>query len=896
MGTHPIFESDFDCLTVEMRKLVPLLISSVVLGVDRGNFKTCKDSSFCERQRRFEGHETAYKVTSHQLDGNMLKLRLEGEGRPCLAAEHTILAAETARVTIEECEPLNPRYQVASEVLVDGDEPVTVELVDDGEFVTIKTNSGIYMKTSLSVYVTQFGRGETTIALVNSRNMLNVEELSEKGDEENWEEKFKTHKDPRPRGPEAVAMDVTFVGSRHLYGLPEHTDSFVLADTTDGEPYRLWNLDVFQFELDKRMALYGGIPFVTSHTPELTTGALWLNAAETWVDVKYRDPEASMLRSWFTSDAPSADTFWLSETGKVDLFLMAGPSIKQVNDQYTTLTGRPQMPPQWATAYHQCKWNYRDMEDVDQVNKNFDEHDIPCDCIWLDIEHTNGKRYFTWDQTKFDKPLDMIDGVASKGRKMVTIVDPHIKVDNSYKTYTGAKEANHFVKKPDGADFNGWCWPGNSAYIDFTSPAAREWWADQFKFENYIGSNGNLYTWNDMNEPSVFNGPEVSMHRDMVHHGGWEHRAVHQIYGMMQHRATFEGHLTRDPNTRPFVLSRAFFAGSQRWGAIWTGDNGAEWGHLKSSVPMLLSLGLSGMSFVGADVGGFFGNPDAELVWRWYQVAAFQPFFRAHAHLDSNRREPWVFEEPWTGRMRDAIRMRYRMLPLWNQLFYEAATTGAPPMRPIWYNYPKETDTFGIESEFMVGNTLLVAPVMDEEKRDVEAYFPPGQPWYRIDDHERVYHGNLLVSADVEEQVPVFIRGGAAFAMRDRIRRSNTLMENDPVTLVLALDDNGQAHGQLYFDDGIPHDWENKNEFILGNLSLQNGAITYSLDAKSGTFSAPTWVEKVEVYGFKRSPARVEISSSAQSWKPLSFKMIGSTLVIRKPDVRINSNFSIRFG
>ena len=140
---------------------------------------------------------------------------------------------------------------------------------------------------------------------------------------------------------------------------------------------------------------------------------------------------------------------------------------------------------------------------------------------------------------------------------------------------------------------------------------------------------------------------------------GWEHRAVHQLYGLMTQRATYEGQLKRDSNSRPFVLSRAFFVGTQRWGPIWTGDNAAEWSHLKSSIPMLLSLGISGMPFVGADVGGFFGNPDAELVWRWYQIGAMQPFFRAHAHLDSKRREPWVFEEPWTGRMRNAIRMRY---------------------------------------------------------------------------------------------------------------------------------------------------------------------------------------------------------------------------------------------
>ena len=215
-------------------------------------------------------------------------------------------------------------------------------------------------------------------------------------------------------------MDISFANSRHLYGLPEHTDSFVLAETASGEPYRLFNLDVFQFELDERMALYGGIPFIASHTPDQSAALLWLNSAETWVDIGYRDPEAS-ISSWFSSSSPMADSFWLSETGKIDLFLFPGPTIQNVNDQYTLLTGRPQMPPQWATAYHQCKWNYRDMEDVAQVNSNFDTFDIPCDCIWLDIEHTDGKRYFTWDQNKFNDPKTMIDGVSAMGRKMVTV-------------------------------------------------------------------------------------------------------------------------------------------------------------------------------------------------------------------------------------------------------------------------------------------------------------------------------------------------------------------------------------------------------------------------------------------------------------------------------------------
>ena len=310
------------------------------------------------------------------------------------------------------------------------------------------------------------------------------------------------------------------------------------------------------------------------------------------------------------------------------------------------------------------------------------------------------------------------------------------------------------------------------------------------------------------------------------------------MYGMMTQRATFEGQMKRDSNSRPFVLSRAFFVGTQRWGPIWTGDNGAEWSHLKSSVPMLLSLGLSGMPFVGADVGGFFGNPDVELMWRWYQIGAMQPFFRAHAHLDSKRREPWVFDEPWTGRMRSAIRMRYRLLPLWNTLFYQAHKTGVPCMRPIWYNYPTATDTFGIETSFMLGDTLLVIPVIEEGQRQVDAFFPAGDKWYQLDHHETdAYHTEATISAGEDEDIPTFIRGGSLFVVRDRIRRSSTLMENDPVTLIIALDQARNAAGDVYFDDGITHDYQ-KGELSYKTVKFEQNRLNY----RYGVMTEPGWV------------------------------------------------------
>eukprot|EP00750_Incisomonas_marina_P008842 INCI15713.3.p1 GENE.INCI15713.3~~INCI15713.3.p1 ORF type:complete len:805 (-),score=132.64 INCI15713.3:1066-3480(-) len=511
-----------------------------------------------------------------------------------------------------------------------------------------------------------------------------------------WEERIKGHSDSKPSGPSSVGLDVVFHGdtaTRKVFGLPEHATKTALPHTTGPktyyrEPYRLYNLDVFEYELDEPMALYGAIPFVVSHgvTQErdattanaVTVGALWLNPSETFVDVGE------------DSSAQRTELRWISESGIIDLMLLPGSTPRELYRQYGQLTGTQELPPLFALGYHQCRWNYKNEDDVAQVHAKFEELDFPYDVLWLDIEHTEGKRYFTWDKRQFKHPLDMQAKLSAHGRRMVTIVDPHIKRDNGYYVYKEGHDAGYFLQDAKGNEYDGYCWPGGSGYLDFTSPTVRGWWAQQFALDKYKGSSVDLFTWNDMNEPSVFNGPEVSMSKDAVNLAGIEHREWHNIYGQMFHRSSAEGlvlrHLDRktvlqlsdstDKDTdresdaalvavdlakvqRPFVLSRAFFAGSQRFGAIWTGDNAAKWSHLQIAAPMLLSINIGGLSFAGADVGGFFGNPSAELMTRWHQAAAYQPFFRGHAHLDSKRREPWVFGEPTTGLLRAATAARW---------------------------------------------------------------------------------------------------------------------------------------------------------------------------------------------------------------------------------------------
>jgi alpha 1,3-glucosidase len=493
-----------------------------------------------------------------------------------------------------------------------------------------------------------------------------------------WEENFQSHKDSKPYGPMSIGMDITFPKSRHLYGLPEHASSTVLK-TTHGEgayykdPYRLYNLDVFEYDLDVPMSLYGAVPLIVSQSVATgTAGVFWFNPTETFIDI-------------VEGDAESKTSHWISESGIMDVFLIPGPTPSDVYRQYAHLTGTMPLPPMFSLGYHQCRWNYKDEQDVYQVHATFEELDYPYDVLWLDIEHTDGKRYFTWDKNLFPNPKEMQEKLWSEGRRMVTIVDPHVKRDDGYYIHKDATAKGLYIKDKDGKkDYDGWCWPGASSYLDFTDEGARSWWADQFGYDRYQGSTPSLFTWNDMNEPSVFNGPEVSMQKDLRNLNGEEHREWHNLYGMLFQRSTAEGLVRRnkpDENLRPFVLSRAFFAGSQKYGAIWTGDNAAEWSHLKIASPMLLSLNIGALSFVGADVGGFFGNTEAELMTRWMQAGSYTPFFRGHAHHDAKRREPWMFGEETMVRLRKAAMGRYALLPFWYTVFREAGVTGMPVMR-----------------------------------------------------------------------------------------------------------------------------------------------------------------------------------------------------------------------
>ncbi|XP_011184104.1 neutral alpha-glucosidase AB isoform X2 [Zeugodacus cucurbitae] len=899
-----------------MRLTIFLLILCVfeyAVSVDHTKFKTCEQSSFCRRCRNVKPNNSKFallpgtlniyadSVTAelqHKINKHVFTLKIEA------------LEDNTFRLLVDEKTPLKSRYRV-TDALKSAPKPGSIKVQEgDAEFtITSGANKAVVISDPFRI---DFYQNDVLTVSVNAKGLMTFEHLRTKPaandaadeitDYGAWEEKFNAHHDSKPYGPEAVALDFSFPEADVLFGIPEHADTFALKSTAGTDPYRLYNTDVFEYILDSKMALYGSVPVLYGHGTQRTAAVYWQNAAETWVDIDTAEKNVVSSIVNFVSgsrktDAPAAH--FMSESGIIDVFVLLGPSPLDTFKQYTSLTGTAPLPQMWTIAYHQSRWNYNNELDVAYVSRKFDEYDIPMDTMWMDIEHTDGKRYFTWDQYKFPNPLGMIKNLTAVGRHLVVIVDPHVKRDNHYFFHHDCTERGYYVKTRDGNDYEGWCWPGAASYTDFFNPEARAYYASQYLPANYKATTTDVMIWNDMNEPSVFNGPEVTMSKDVIHYGNWEHRDVHNLYGHMHALSTFEGLMGRDPNQRPFILTRSHFAGTQRYALIWTGDNMADWGHLQHSIKMCLTEAVAGFSFCGADVGGFFGNPNAELFERWYQTGAFLPFFRGHAHLETKRREPWVYGEKTRLIVREALRKRYSYLPLWYTMFYEHEVTGEPIMRPLLTHYPKDKEAFAIDNEFLLQDRLLVRPVIEQGVKKVNVYFPAiddksnGDVWYNIDTLKRftnVGYESIPVESDT---IPVFQRGGTIIPKKERIRRASTLMKNDPYTLVICLNREGKAEGTLYVDDEKSFDYRNGIHNYI-KFNFENNKLDVNPIGKL-KYKTPAWIERIVIAGLERVPksATLIIDGVSQELEVLPH---GEAIAIRKPGTSVQQIYNIRLN
>ncbi|CAI6307705.1 unnamed protein product [Periconia digitata] len=957
-----------------------LLVPAV--SVKHDNFKTCDQSGFCKRNRQFADNATASSswVSPYALDATsitfkdgqlgatVLKSLQDGEEKARLPLTVTFLESGIARVTLDEekrqkgdiqlrhdSKARKERYNEAGDWALVGGLEVSegAALSEQAEQGYTKVFYGEGGKHQALIRHQPFGiefqrDGETQVKF-NERGLLNLEhwrpkvekpaEEKKEGEEEKkdehpkgedestwWEETFGGNTDSKPRGPEAIALDISFPGYEHVFGIPEHATGLSLKTTRGGEgnyndPYRLYNADVFEYEMDSPMTLYGAIPLMQAHRKGSTVGVFWLNAAETWIDVT-KDKSTANPLSLGTKGHTDTHTHWISESGLLDVFVFLGPTPQDLTRQYGELTGFTAMPQSFAIAYHQCRWNYVSDEDVKDVDRKFDKHKIPYDVIWLDIEYTDEKKYFTWDPLTFVKPDTMHEHLDKRDRKLVAIIDPHIKNTDNYHVIDEMKKKDLAVKNKEGNQYEGWCWPGSSMWIDCFNPAAITWWKGLFKYDAFKGTAPNTFIWNDMNEPSVFNGPETTMPKDNLHFGNWEHRDVHNVNGMTFHNATYQALLERKKGEirRPFALTRSFYSGSQRVGAMWTGDNLAEWSHLAASIPMVLNQGISGFPFAGADVGGFFGNPSKELLTRWYQAGIYYPFFRGHAHIDTRRREPYIPGAPYTELITQALRLRYQLLPAWYTAFHEAHTSGSPIIRPNYYVHPEDEAGFAIDDQLYIGSTgLLAKPVTSEGADSVSVYIADNQPHYDYFDYT-IYQGagHHTVPAPLEK-IPLLMQGGHVIPRRDRPRRSSGLMRYDPFTLVVALDKDGSASGTLYLDDGETFDYQqgafihrrfsfDGKRAILTSSNLDNSSRSAKLDAYLKTMDKVR-VEKVIIVGAPKAwKGKDTVTVMEEGAKESARKKsvvaefhegkgkAANWLVVRDPKVGISKGWKIDFS
>lgn len=603
-----------------------------------------------------------------------------------------------------------------------------------------------------------------------------------------------------------------------LYGLGESTrpDGMRLVQ---GKTYTLWATDVGSWNVD--VPLYSTYPlYLDMRKGGQAHGVLFMNS--NGMDVDYK----------------TGDLLTFKAIGGVfDFYFFAGPSPMAILDQYTALVGRPAAMPYWALGFHQSRYGYNTLEELETVMAKYDAINFPVESIWSDIDHMDAYKDFTLSPERFpeEKLRGFVKSLHEKDQKFVMIIDPGIAIDENYATYTRGREHGVYLKNGtgNGADYIAQVWPGFTTIPDFLHPNAVDWWTKELEeFYKMVPYDG---LWLDMNEPANFcsgsncwydpavpcdiidvccmtcdNNDDVLTRWDnppykinglgnkvpiyyktvamtALHHDGSRIYDTHNIFGMAEGQVTFNA-LQRIQKKRPFVLSRSCFVGSSKHTARWTGDNGATWNDLRYSVSSLLNSGLFGAPMVGADICGFYFETNEELCERWSQVGAFYPFARSHSDLHSGPQELYLWKSV-AKTASDVFYWRYRLLPFFYTLMYEATHTGAPINRPLFFEFPEDEETWSNDRQFLLGNAILVSPVLEAAKTSVRAYFPKGI-WFNLFDYSKMIraadHGIWEELPAPKDVINVHIRQGSIVPMQD-FAMTTAAARKSPFSLLVAF-------------------------------------------------------------------------------------------------------------
>ncbi len=649
-----------------------------------------------------------------------------------------------------------------------------------------------------------------------------------------------------------------------------------------GHAYTLWNSDTYAYAPEQD-PIYKSIPFLMG----LHEGAngRW-NGYGLLFDNTYL--------SEFDLGAASEERWHFGAVGgELRYYVFAGPDLRHVLRRYGDLTGHKPMPPRWSLGYHQSRWNYHDDGYARWIAHEFRRRGIPLDCVHLDIGHMDGYRVFTFDPGAFPDPQALTADLDALGVKTVVIVDPGVKIDEGYFAYAEGRARWYFHETPDGSFFTGTVWPGAVHWPDFSDPDARAWWGRLH--ERYLDA-GVTGFWNDMNEPAVLGGATFPDDVRFDWDGrGADHREGHNAYGLLMARATAEGLRRLRPDERPFLLTRACFAGSQRYAAAWTGDNVSSWEHLLLSLRICQSLSLSGLAFCGPDIGGFAGQPTPELYARWMQAGLGYPFMRTHySHEETDRQEPWSFGEEVEAICRKYIGLRYELMPYLYTAFAECCRTAAPPMKALALEHQHDPRTHRADDQFYVGPALMMAPVMTEGATGRSVYFPdvPGG-WFNFWTDERIAGGQEREVNAPLDVLPLFARAGAVVPMQG-FRLSTA--EPPPETLVLRAYP-GTGTSTLYHDDGISYAFQRGDYHRLTiQQELDRNGLRFRL-AREGEADLPhrAFEWQVPLSGLAAEPTSVTVNGEPLERldNPKAFAAAEAAFTVRDGRLRLRTRTDV---
>lgn len=638
------------------------------------------------------------------------------------------------------------------------------------------------------------------------------------------------------RSDGAVRVSMKMHPEEASYGMGERASSLNLR----GKRLALWNVDNPEHGRGSD-PLYYSIPFYLGVHSGAAYGLFWDNTYRGVADLGKSVP---------------GELSFEAEGGELCYYLF-GSDVNGVLARYTELTGRIKQPPLWALGYHQARFSYYPQDSVLQLAQNFRARGVPCDVIYLDIHYMDGFRVFTTNSTLFPDLKKLIAELHRNGFKVVACINPAVKVDPDYASYQSGVANDVFVKYPDGERVSAISWAGISHLPDFARPAARAWWTGECMKLLELGIDG---LWNDMGEPAVFTPDGIDTLPDYVLHSKEDqeqvstHVETHNVYGMLMGRASADALEKLRPNQRPFNVIRAGFAGAQRSAMSAFGENSADWDHLRMSIAMALNMGLSGAPLTGADIGGYRGNPTGELFTRWLQASCLMPTFRTRSAFATAQREPWAFGQPYEVINRLTIELRYRLLPYLYSAVAQAREYGRPIIRPLFTAEPHNPNLRTVDDCFLLGDAMLVAPVLQEGAVSRTVYLPSGE-WYDFWTNECLDGGQVIEITAPLERLPLFVMAGAAIPMWPDMLFAN---EKPIETLALRLYP-GQHETVLYEDKGEGLEYEQgQYRWIYVTSRWDDDTLTINRRV-AGNFE-PTYKSiRIEIVGFDEEPTEVRV-------------------------------------